>query len=80
MAETDSKYFERYKLFEKSRDFISEELKKVFRKCENTSSIKESNLIFHRALSQAKEQAFKAIETNVNKPWVVYMVNAYWKF
>jgi len=80
MTEADSKYFERYKLFEKCKDFVRDELKKMFRTCENQRTIEGSNRIFHQTLAEAKRTAFKSIETSVHKPWVVYMLNSYYRF
>lgn len=57
-------------------EFIETQLDKVYNKCLNAPSIKQSNDIYQKALTQAKAKAFDMIH-DITKPYVVYQVNKY---
>lgn len=68
-----------YYAYEKARNLLQAEIKKVIRECEiYFSTIGASNRHFRRGVLKAQKKAIDSIKT-VHKPHVIYLINNYVK-
>lgn len=64
---------------ERCKHLINSELDKIYRRCENMPTIRQSNALFLKTLNEAKRKAFDSIKSVV-KPYVVYRINSYYQY